>query len=150
MDKFTVRRKIIRGSLSAPVILTVASPASLAAASTTCLVNTNQAETARPPLFQPETTDDGYLRRTIDVCQFKDSNGNVIDDYFYVDKNGFWRSMSSGNSFAASGTPTCSEKREVLVYVDAQGQETWYGWPSSTAGGSFTSIGCWHSLLIRP
>ena len=151
MDKFTVRRKILRGSLSAPVILTVASPGSLAAASTTCLVNTNQTETARPPLFQPEKTEDGYLRKTIDVCQFKDSQGNLIEDEFYVDKNGSWRSIHSDQSFTPSGDQVgCASKREVLVYVDSQGQETWYGWPSSSADGSFTSIGCWHSLLIKP
>ena len=148
MDKFTARRKIIRGSLSAPVILTVASPASLAAASTTCLINTNQ--TNPPTLFQPATTDDGYLRKTIEVCKVKSSDG-WAEGFFYQDKNGNWYSVDTG--LPLSGTfekKKHCESKEVLVYVDSQGVETGYGWPSTANGGSFTSIGCWNSLLIRP
>jgi hypothetical protein len=146
MDKFTARRKILRGSLSAPVVLTVASPASLAAASTTCLVNTPQTPLPEP-LFQPAGTDDGYLRKSIQVCKAQAGS----DDYFYADKIGTWRSVANGEAFVGdASTLTICETREVLVYVNAQGQETWYGWPSTSAGGSFTSIGCWNSLLIRP
>ena len=149
MDKFTARRKIIRGSLSAPVILTVASPASLAAASTTCLINTDQANP--PAFFQPQSFDDGYLRKSIQVCQLRGSDGNLINDFFYLDKNGSWRSVSSGELLSgATGSGENCATKEVLVYVNAQGQETWYGWPSTSAGGSFTSIGCWNSLLIQP
>jgi hypothetical protein len=152
MDKFTVRRKILRGSLSAPVVLTVASPASLAAASTTCLVNTPQTPLPEP-LFQPAGTDDGYLRKPIQVCQLKSPGGGdgAWTTDFYYQSNGSWYSVSSGSPFAQTVTDTrACETKEVLVYVDAQGNETGYGWPSTANGGSFTSIGCWNSLLIRP
>jgi hypothetical protein len=148
MDKFTARRKILRGSLSAPVVLTVASPASLAAASTTCLINTNQ--NAPPPFFQPASTDDGYLRKTVEVCEVKSSNG-WQDGLFYEGQDDNWYSVTTGQPL--SGTFEKKKhcvNREVLVYVDAQGQETGYGWPSTANGGSFTSIGCWNSLLITP
>jgi hypothetical protein len=149
MDKFTVRRKILRGSLSAPVILTVASPGSLAAASTTCLANTPQ--TPAPAALKPFNTDDGYLRKTIQVYRLRPSNGGVTADHYYRAKDGFWYSVNGGQKFVGVvEQEKHEESREVLVYVDSLGKETGYGWPSTANGGSFTSIGCWHSLLIRP
>ena len=149
MDKFTVRRKILRGSLSAPVILTVASPASLAAASTTCLANTPQ--TPVPVALQPAETDDGYLRKTIDVYRVKTANGGLTDKHHYLAKDGFWYSVDGGVKFEGIVDKELNkETREVLVYVDSHGRETGYGWPTTAGGGSFTSMGCWNSLLIKP
>lgn len=61
MDRFTGRRKLLRGSLSAPVVLTVASPGALAQTSFTACIARGAGATPDPYVTQ----DDGFVRRLV-------------------------------------------------------------------------------------
>lgn len=153
MDKLTVRRKLLRGSLSAPVVLTVASPSNLAAASTACLANTPQ--TPIPTVFQSTTQPDVYFRVQTYLWNINyTSNGVTKTELFYqlgTNTTAFYR-VSDGTLLVGTINTKTQQTSPVLAlgYVDGDGNIKGYGWPSTAGGGQFTSIGCWNSLLIRP
>jgi len=152
MDKLTVRRKLLRGSLSAPVVLTVASPSNLAAASTTCLVNTNQTVNVPPRFTDPTTPDTVYVRKTVPVVEVYVGSNWLTGSYYQLNGTGTYYSVATG---ASAGTVTNTRtpaipQLDALAYLDSQGKVVGYGWPVTNGGGLWTSIGCWNSLLISP
>ena len=66
------RRAVLRGSLAAPVVLTVSSPAAAVSSLRRCLNNQN-AQNAGPFLSASEDT---WLRKPVDVHKLEKSEGN--------------------------------------------------------------------------
>lgn len=113
------RRKIVTGSLAAPVVLTVSSPA--AATMTTfgkCLAN--QANQPQPTFFGSEDT---WLRTRVDLVQLRHgNNGAFADGFFYKDPNAGYVNVANlqGPGTGDWTEVATSEKRWALVWVDSQ------------------------------
>ena len=70
------RRAVLRGSLAAPVVLTVSSPAAAVSSLRRCLNNQN-AQNAEPFI---SASADTWLRKSVDVHKFEKSEGNDKDN----------------------------------------------------------------------
>jgi hypothetical protein len=118
------RRKLIRGSLAAPVVLTVSSAS---AASVTsfgkCLARLNNEPTG--PFFTGDATIDNWLRKQVEVVQLK--HGSDID-WFYLDP-GISQYVRLSSPTVATGLSPVSMagwqqqatgSRWALVWVDSQ------------------------------
>ena len=64
MDRFTARRKLLRGSLSAPLVLTVASPSALARTTFEACIARAVGQAGPPYLVN---ADDGFFRKAVPV-----------------------------------------------------------------------------------
>jgi hypothetical protein len=122
------RRKILQGSLAAPMVLTVSSAS---AASVTsfgkCL---NRLTTEQPSQFFVGPSSDNWWRKEVPVVRLKHGN---IDDWFYFDP-GFneYRLLSSPLVSTGIGLvldPGWQKKadgtRWALVWVDSQSGAQW-------------------------
>jgi hypothetical protein len=78
-ERAALRRKVLRGSLAAPVVLTVSSASVAAASFTRCLANTNSA----PDAFFVNSSDQ-WFRTQVEVWQLSSLQG-VDFGYFYED-----------------------------------------------------------------
>jgi hypothetical protein len=78
------RRAILQGSLAAPVVLTVASPA---AAQMTTLGRCLLRDAEKDPLYLVDTkTYDTWLRIRVQVYKLTRSNGDVLSEYAFFDE----------------------------------------------------------------
>lgn len=116
------RRAILRGSLAAPVVLTVSSPAAAVTTFGKCLAN--QAAEAQPETFF-STSADNWFRKQVAVVRLK--HGNDID-WFYLDPgfNDYVR-LSTPNQASGIGAmldggwkKVGEGKRWALVWVDTK------------------------------
>jgi len=160
MDRFAVRRKILRGSLSAPLVLTVVSPSALARQSfEACLYRAKEStESARA--FIAANSHDTWLRKRVALYSAKltdDSTGKPIlffkegDRYYLKDPGGCTRynlsGYSEGELFALKAEK--DQNRQVyelaLVYVDLEGNVVNCG-PCPKSGAFPVTTSCWASF----
>lgn len=154
MDRFAARRKLLRGSLSAPLVLTVASPAALARQSfEACLyrATNNGATQGTPPgesVFIDFAKHDPWLRATVkmyDGSLVTDGGSTTVrsptgisgsDAIFYeiVGQEGkFYPAVgpcSVPAGYLPNGTnpPTDrNEKKKALVFVGSDGSIVGFG-----------------------
>lgn len=116
------RRALLRGTLAAPVVLTVSSPAAAVTTFGKCLAN--QAADAQPQNFFTVSSDN-WFRKRVRVAQLK--HGNDVD-WFYLDPGGnqYVRlsapSQSTGISAMLDGgwKKVGEGERWALVWVDSK------------------------------
>jgi len=153
MDRFTVRRKLLRGSLAAPVVLTTASPAVLAQTSFLACITRGGNEGATP--FADEQCGGNVYRIEVKVFQFV-KDGQPSDDKLYVPSDttsGLYDStdgLNRGVAVPAGFTPTEAGTRWKLVYFDENGREVGYGFVENANGGTPVSCSCWTSFNFKP
>lgn len=70
MDRFTARRRLLRGSLSAPLVLTVASPAALAQANTSFAACLARADGIEGEVYVGPDSMDNLVRQEVKVYKF--------------------------------------------------------------------------------
>lgn len=119
------RRAILRGSLAAPVVLTVSSPVAAVTTFGKCLAN--QAADAQPQNFFSVSADN-WFRKEVGVVKLK--HGNDVD-WFYLDPgfNDYVR-LSAPNQASGIGPllqggwhKVGDGKRWALVWVDSKSGE---------------------------
>jgi hypothetical protein len=157
MDRFTGRRKLIRGSLSAPLVLTVASPAALARQSfEACL---DRASQQLPPKLEPFSTErDGFVRKTVDVYRGKltkdgpeelfyktqvvRKDGVLVDRYARLE--GCGEKPHRAKEFVDG--PHFDRKRYALVHVNEKGEVVHIGACPTGQKGFPVTGSCWASF----
>jgi hypothetical protein len=78
------RRRVIQGSLAAPVVLTVSSASATSVTSFgRCLANLNNQQPGKFFITETEVTTDNWLRKQVDVVQLAWGQKDV--DWFYLD-----------------------------------------------------------------
>jgi hypothetical protein len=151
MDRFTGRRKLIRGSLSAPLVLTVASPAALARQSfEACLYRASQQSPENLPVFTPNK--DGWVRMQLSFVKAKlEVHGRDVEERFVIKKDGLYYKVTDPcglgystdqfkkNSIKADG------KEWALVYVNESGAIVHVG-PCAPQGAFPVTGSCWASF----
>lgn len=146
------RRKVITGSLAAPVVLTVASPAALARSSfLACIQRGEDAARGAKPFIEISAPDGMYREKTA-VWSLKDRNtGQAISGLFYSGPGGTYLSVDSCgpaggyNKFAVDAVR--AGDRLMLVYFDRDGHRVGAGcFPNR---GYAVTKSCWSSFLKR-
>jgi hypothetical protein len=159
MDRFTARRKLLRGSLSAPVVLTVASPSALAQTSFLACITRGGVQTASA--FDASKCGGNAYRKEVDLYVFQP---NVLPTPPATDPYAgklFARRENTANSYDSTdgafldiSPPTgytvqsAGSKSWKLVYFNDQGQEVGYGFVSNS--GTPVSCSCWTSFNFKP
>ena len=161
------RRKLLKGSLAAPLLLTV-QPASANARTSTALVCARRDELRAEQWPRPgeltQADADDWLRIKVDICELyrpNDPRGfeRIEGKYFLgADSTHYWRLEESGpGALRASRTDLTvhrvvanktGEVRNGLVYIDPDGSPTGYAWERN--GGRPISQSCWHSFRAQP
>jgi hypothetical protein len=148
-ERAALRRKVLRGSLAAPVVLTVSSASVAAASFARCLANTNSA----PDAFFVNSSDQ-WFRTQVEVTQLWSQGADL--GYFYEDplKNVFV-SINSPNralTFSSSTMPanvkvTSQSTRWAVVWFD-KATSTQYSRISlqQPFGSSAVSVSCYGSF----
>jgi len=167
------RRRILTGSASLPIILTIQSGSALAATSSACRVK--DAGKTQPALL-PEASDnsslasagpDEWMRKNIQLVNLKVDGAQN----FYTGPSGstnFFRNIEGSYYFEFTDTmspPTllngltapkpgavnvvetdvANGVRSALVHVDESGKMTGFAWDTSSSGQKITSS-CWTSF----
>lgn len=154
MDKRTVRREIVKGSLAAPLVLTVSSASAVSLSSFgRCLRRPGNGEAA-PAFFLNAGQPDGWFRKSVNVVHlaYKDKPRGV----FYLDPK-LSRYVSTEPpytplGFGAADLPagwrqTGAGKRWALVYFDkASTSEYRYITVQRPAGFNATTVSCYSSF----
>jgi hypothetical protein len=169
MDRLTIRRKLLQGSLSAPLVLTVT--AAGAQARTTfgaCLAATaNQvppmerlAEITGTDAFGNKLWQDTWYRTIVPLTKvaYQGNSGNKPDEYYIPQKGtGKYFKLDASNPYTVSptgpmdlptgGNVTVTQSGEVaaLAFLDMHGGVTNYAWESNS--GSFTTKSCHASVF---
>lgn len=148
MDKFKPRRRLLQGSLAAPLVLTVASPSALAASSfQVCLDRAKEDRGTDWPAFV-KSRDDRY-RLEVSIYRGKLKSTGTNADYYesggrYFPVNSCYKDGYTASSFTGNTAPAYLEKRWGLVLVDSTGKQVGFG--PCTNGGFSVSQSCWTSF----
>lgn len=162
MDRLTARRKLLRGSLSAPLVLTVASPAALARQSfEACLYRASSAkvqigyDAGEVPPFLPTSQHDTWLRQQVPIYTGRLQKEVSEGDKDYYKKNDLFYKVRSETcpavgyatgDFQGNKAPDrATYDGLALVYVNADGKIV--GWGPCPGTGQFPVSGsCWASF----
>ncbi len=150
MDRFTGRRKLIRGSLSAPLVLTVASPGALARTSFgACLTRTQVPDNLA--LFAEQQ--DGFLRTAVQVYsgKLKGQEASQGKQLFYKVSDSYYKLADCSEAYTATDftgrdSPKADGVRYALVYVDEHGRIVQWGGACPPSNGSPVTVSCWASF----
>jgi hypothetical protein len=164
--KTALRRRLIQGSLSAPMVMTVTSAVGAERTTfTACLDNARLQPKPHQLMARGSYGSDDWLRVQVDVYEvgFSDGNGRMIKEpgkYFVgPDKNTMFklaevRSETMPPAIATrfnAHTPGLQkqvvEKRFALAFADKQGQVVGYGWQDN--GGAHCKKSCFSSVVAR-
>jgi|LNFM01.1.fsa_nt_gb hypothetical protein len=153
MEKQTVRRQLIKGSLAAPVVLTLSSASATSLSSFgRCLRNTGG--TTSPEFFIDSTKPDGWFRKAVRVEQLSyqgQARGMFYRDPVlgrFVDTKSPYSMLSFGPSNMPAGWRVTGEgRRWALVYFDrASTSEYRYVTLQRPSGFSATTVSCYGSF----
>lgn len=161
-----LRRKLLRGSLSAPLVMTVTSAAGASRTTfTACLDNARLQPKPNRILARSHFGADDWLRVQVDVFEvhMPDSDGKMrkVPGRYFVgpDKNTMYklaeqRSETTPPTVATrftAHTPGVQkqlvEKRFALAYADRNGKVVGYGWQDN--GGAHCKKSCFSSVVAR-
>jgi hypothetical protein len=145
MDQFTTRRKLLRGSLSAPLVLTVASPAALANSSFIACIDRNEGlDTTRY-----KTAADNVFRVPVDVYKIEPvGSGWTTETRFELRGGRYYRIDqldTTGITLPTTSTASGDGKRYKIVWFNKDGQEVGSGW-LNPYNGEAVSISCMASF----
>jgi hypothetical protein len=161
-----LRRRLLQGSLSAPLVMTVTSAAGAGRTTfTACLDNARLQPKPHRVMARGYYGSDDWLRVQVDVYEvaFSDGNGRMVKvpgKYFVgPDKNTMFklaehRSEATPPTIATKfniHTPGMQkqvvEKRFALAYADERGKVVGYGWQDN--GGAHCKKSCFSSVIAR-
>jgi len=133
MDKLTVRRKLLRGSLSAPVVLTVSSAS---AQTVTSFGQCIAANSNNQPTTKYVAAPDQWYRSAISVYPIK--NGTTLVGYYFLD-GGTYRNTSNPSSTLTPPLPNGytvgpAQPWWQLVWFNSSGQAVGAGWQNPQNG----------------
>lgn len=158
MDRLTARRKLLRGSLSAPLVLTVASPAALARQSFEACLSRAKLSEENPAVFN--AANDKWLRKRVALYSGKlssDTSGKSLplfrdgDRYFLKEPGTCVGYQFTGYLETAFSQlkPVEVNKQQVyelaLVYVDLDGNIVNCG-PCPNINAFPVTTSCWASF----
>jgi hypothetical protein len=153
MDKMSIRRKLLRGSLSAPVVLTVSSPSTAAAASfAQCVKGSSFKQTYA--FFTQDQMVDNWYRKSVQVSKLIDPLGQDQGFFFldqglnvYVSVTNPTYKLTFGTFLAPGWQITEQSQRWALLWFDQKDasmypkitvQQPWQYWPATySCYGSF-------------
>ena len=140
------RRKILQGSLAAPLVLTVSSASAQAVTSFTQCIEQAASNQPNPSLNIVPSTD-AWFRCPITVYTY--SNGSVTVN-LYQDGNGTYRNVTNGEAFSitTAWTKTGEATWRRLVYFGTDGSPKGAGWEKLT-GGYAVSVSCGGSFGVQ-
>ena len=160
----TIRRKLLKGSLAAPLLLTVQSARAHAnkSAALVCVGRDQRRSEHWPrPKELARIDDDDWLRINVDVCElyrYKQVHGmeRIEGKYFLgADQEHYWRIEEGGpHGLHARKTEYTVHKvvarqtgefKRALVHMGPDGP-TGYAW--ERGGGHPMSKSCWHSFKM--
>jgi hypothetical protein len=152
------RRKLLQGSLAAPVVLTVTSPSALAASSFNACIARGANEP--PPSELVTSAKDNWYRAEFAAYKFRLNSGsdpanNPEYEYYYRNKGQEWRyyrlDICDSTGVLESdiyGIKSSLGNRYVLVWVDNDGKTVAYG-SCGPNGGYAVSASCWNSFITQ-
>ena len=144
-NNVTTRRKILQGSLSAPLVLTVSSAAAAVSSFNACIAsgaNNQPADSIR--IIQ---TQDQWFRCPVTVWPLYRGGSNNSVGNFYKDNAGQYRNVENGNPPpSGSLTPGTPSTWYRLAYYDIDGTPTGVGWEKT--GGYAVSLSCGQSFAV--
>jgi hypothetical protein len=162
------RRHLLKGSLAAPLVLTVRSASAtgwaMSSAGACRVRDKDRAYEEKPYKFTNGPRDDDWLRCEVDHCklQKQDKYGHWkdLDDHYYFrgrETNHYWRVSGSGSSCEVTACPEYTQwncrpksgtvrKKYALCRVDDHGNICGYEW--ETHHGGPISCSCWSSLKL--
>jgi len=141
------RRKLLRGSLAAPVVLTVASPSALARTSFLACIERG-ANAPRPNPFT--TSGDSMYRRSVPAYSFKliGDASNKYSYFYNASTRMYYRldicDLTGVSELQIAGQKTALGSRWGLVYFNNNGDEVGFG--ICPNGGYAVSASCWSSF----
>lgn len=163
-DKFSARRRLIRGSFSAPAVLTLASGSALAVQSATCLAKatatSSTAALASSPsadtflrvqlLVRPPATSGGALRYLVTRASF----GSIPVS------TALWQSSTLWQRFDINTNALINDQKTSAVPTDASLANYWVALRLNSSGqivglgisgsGSVVGSSCWTSMAMQP
>lgn len=164
--KVAMRRRLLQGSLSAPLVMTVTSAVGAGRTTfTACLDNARLQPKPHRVLARTQYGSDDWLRVQVEVYEvsFSDGDGKMIKQpgkYFVgPDKSTMYklaehRSESTPPTIASkfnAHTPGMQkqvvERRYALAFADNQGKVVGYGWQDN--GGAHCKKSCFSSVVAR-
>lgn len=122
MDARQVRRKIIKGSLAAPMVLTVSSASATAMTSFGRCLRRGAGFEPDPPFFARGGQGDGWFRRQVDVVDLAFKGQKQGEFYLdplarvYIDTRAPHNALQFGSALPDGWRATASRKRWALVY----------------------------------
>lgn len=159
------RRHLLKGSLAAPLVLTVRSAAGHGQAmksAVACRIRDKEYSKDDPPYkFKPSDRDDKWLRSEVQICQLekKNSHGDykkIDGEYFKGNTGCYWQMVKHGEDCDVYQKPDYTDsncrvhkklrKEWGLVCVDEHGQVKGYAWEKKDY--SPITCSCWSSLKI--
>lgn len=164
--RLALRRRLVQGSLAAPLVMTVTSAAGAARTTfTACLDNAKMQPLPRRVMAQQRHGTDDWLRVQVDVYEVSlpGGDGQLIKQpgkYFVgPDKTTMFR-LSDHLSESAPATPVHQfnantlgvnrqlvEKRYALAFADDKGKIVGFGWQGN--GGAHCKKSCFSSVVAR-
>lgn len=143
------RRRLLKGSLAAPLVMTVR-PASAAAngSAVACLRRSETAAHADPPdRATPAGRRDEWVRIDIDLSRLAPEQGKPFYDGKYFlgfDQHTYWR-LDDRRPFHGEARPTrytrgscyeqkTGERMQALAFIDARGNVVDFGWAKQPRG----------------
>jgi hypothetical protein len=153
MEKQTVRRRLIKGSLAAPVVLTLSSASATSLTSFgRCLRNSTGTDS--PAFFLGSTEADGWFRKAVKVEQL--TYQSQVRGMFYhdpvlgrfVDTKSPYAMLTFGaNNMPAGWRVTGEAKRWALVFFDQSSTSEYrYITLQRPSGYSATTVSCYGSF----
>jgi hypothetical protein len=137
------RRKLLKGSLAAPVVLTVRPASATAVTSATACYKRceEKAQDTRPPKMSHTMHSDEWMRVELDECRLSPSIGkNFYDGKYFLgfDKHTYWR-LDSRDPYYAPAQPSShtkgscyaektGRKMYAIAYCDRDGEIKGYAW----------------------
>lgn len=160
-----LRRRLLAGSLSAPLALTVTS--AMGASRTTfsaCLDNARLQPKPDRMMLNSSNSDDWLrVRVTVYEISLRDGNGRYVVEpgkYFYSQNGVTVYRLNDKNPESGPATRVTKfdghfpglkrrvlERRDALAYTDDQGKIVGYGWESN--GGAHCKKSCFTSVVAR-
>ena len=147
------RRRLLKGSLAAPLVLTVRPASATAVTSATACLNrcATQAAETKPPKMSQTLYSDQWMRVGLEVCRLAPSMGKEFysGKYFLgFDKYTYWR-LDDSNPYYAPAQPSSYTKGSCYVektgqmmygiaYVDQTGTLKGFAWENMSYGSPAT------------
>ena len=164
--KVALRRRLLQGSLSAPLVMTVTSAVGAGRTTfTACLDNARLQPKPYRVMARSNYGSDDWLRVQVDVLEvsFSDGDGKMIKQpgkYFVgPDKSTLYKLAESRsettpptiatkfNAYTPGMQKQVVEKRYALAFADNHGKVVGYGWQDN--GGAHCKKSCFSSVVAR-